>query len=88
MACAQHEKLDRLEDLVYRIMHRDRVRLDGMPEMNSMRYDKGSAGRRTTPNRSEKENTLHVQQQERDDLKSSSCDSTFDEPVFSPIPSI
>ncbi len=25
MVYAQHEKLDRLEDLVYRVMHRDRV---------------------------------------------------------------
>jgi len=25
LVCAQHEKLDRLEDLVYRVMHRDRV---------------------------------------------------------------
>jgi hypothetical protein len=29
MVSTQHEKLDRLEDLVYRVMHRDRVGHDG-----------------------------------------------------------
>ena len=29
MVFAQHEKLDKLEDLVYRVMHRDRVGLEG-----------------------------------------------------------
>lgn len=29
MVYAQHEKLDRLEDLVYRVMHRDRVTANG-----------------------------------------------------------
>ncbi|TVY78458.1 hypothetical protein LSUE1_G001712 [Lachnellula suecica] len=32
MADAQHEKLDRLENLVYRIMHRSRVNFDGNSE--------------------------------------------------------
>ena len=29
MVFAQHKKLDKLEDLVYRVMHRDRVGLEG-----------------------------------------------------------
>lgn len=28
MAYAQHDKLDKLEDLVYRLMHRNRVRTE------------------------------------------------------------
>jgi len=48
---AQHEKLDRLEDLLYRVMHRDRV---------------GHAGEEP-PRRSETETTLSNPGDEMDD---------------------
>jgi len=48
MVTAQNEKLDKLEDLVYRIMHRSRVNFDSNPE--SPKYDEyqGHARQRTT----------------------------------------
>jgi hypothetical protein len=35
MVFAQHEKLDKLEDLVYRVMHRDRVETEDGLERRS-----------------------------------------------------
>jgi hypothetical protein len=51
MVYAQHEKLDRLEDLVYRVMHRDRVTLSRNPNLPGDEQ-------RSPPKRSETEATL------------------------------
>lgn len=69
----QHEKLDRLEDLVHRAMHRDRVRLDTL----------SSESGRILPTRSETGATIPVQHPARDDLESMMCKSTCQEPISS-----
>ena len=73
---AQHEKLDRLEDLVYRVMHRDRVGHAGEEQISS-------------PRRSETEATLSNPGDEMDD---SSCSQTMQkesgQTKFYPIPGV
>ena len=39
MVYAQHEKLDRLENLVYRVMHRDRLASEAMDPSDSLHYE-------------------------------------------------
>lgn len=43
MVYSQHKKLDRLEDLVYRVMHRDRVSFDTNSESPKYEEDLPSA---------------------------------------------
>jgi hypothetical protein len=42
MVYSQHEKLDRLESLVYRVMHRDRVGRENSP--TKFKYDEDYSG--------------------------------------------
>jgi hypothetical protein len=61
MVNAQTEKLDKLEDLVYRIMHRSRVNFDNNPE--SPKYEKFQGPIRQRNTISELENLDPAQQE-------------------------
>lgn len=44
LVCTQHEKLDKLEDLVYRVMHRSRVTSNEDNESKSPKYEEDYQG--------------------------------------------
>jgi hypothetical protein len=72
--CTQNEKLDRLETLVYRIMHRDRVVLNEVNEgARAERVDERSANDGAPKMMRSKtetiENSLRVEQPDGDDFQ-------------------
>jgi len=91
MVHSQHEKLDRLEDLVYRVMHRDRVRVNKATETSNYYQLSPNDDQRSPPTRSETEITLP--NPEGDEMGNDpSYSQTMHKPdvatTFYPIPSI